>query len=112
MMDLKAPDKVFKSSAFEPSEADKQNYKHKQRSPEKGRSGYKSEAFVKEVPDLLISDSDDDLPDVAHMLASRKGKGKRQAQVVSSDADSDVRIVRLRIFASCTNFTSRFRSWT
>ena len=55
---------------------------------------------MKEVPDLLISDSDDDLPDVAHMLASKKGKGKRKAQVVSSDADSDVRIMRLGIFSS------------
>ena len=110
MMDLKATDKVFKSAAFEPSETDKGNYKRNQRSQKKRSSGYKSELFVKEVPDELISDSDDDLPDVAHMLDGKKGKGKQKAQVISSDDDSDVRISTLKYLLAALTILLDFDS--
>ena len=89
MMDLKASDKVFKASAFEPTEEDIQNYKRKRRSPKKG--GVESRNFVTEVPEDLASDSDDDLPDVAHML-DKKSKDRRRAKVLTSDDDDDVRV--------------------
>jgi hypothetical protein len=89
MMNLKASDKVFKASAFEPSEEDIRNYN---RNPRSGKSGSdsKPKRFAIDIPDDLISDSDDDLPDVAHMLDSKKGKNKRKTQVITSDDDSDV----------------------
>lgn len=90
-MDLKASDKVFKASAFEPTEEDIRNYKRKQRSPKKG--GVESRRFATEVPEELASDSDDDLPDVAHML-DKKSKGRRRAKVLISDDDDDVRVFR------------------
>jgi len=87
MMDLKASDKVFKASAFEPTEEDIRNYKRNQRSPRKGGVRSKeSGRFATEVPDELASDSDDDLPDVAHML-DKKSKVRRKAEVLMSDDD-------------------------
>lgn len=89
MTDLKAPDKVFKASAFEPSEEDIQVYKRNRRSPSTSDESKKSRGTLQDVPDKLESDSDDDLPDVAHMLGS-KTKGGRGANVITSDDESDV----------------------
>lgn len=110
MMDLKASDKVFKASAFEPSEDDIRNYKRNQNSPRTDDvESKRSAAFATEVPDELTSDSDDDLPDVAHMLDNKKNKGQGKSQVLSDD--DDVRVFwghcwsTLRILLDCDGWS-------
>jgi hypothetical protein len=97
MMDLKAPDKVFKAAAFEPSDEDVQNYKRNQRNPKtvgSDVSSKRSAGFAADIPDELVSDSDDDLPDVANMLDRKKDKDTQKANVTTSDDESDVRLFR------------------
>jgi len=103
MMDLKSADKVFKSSAFEPSDEDIRNYKRTRRNAQSKRyhdsdsdsdikvKSRHSPSPVRSIPDELMSDSDDDLPDVAHMHAVTKkcNKGKGRA-ILSDDDDDDV----------------------
>ena len=88
MMDLKSADKVFKSAAFEPTDEElreysrskrrvkqKSNHNIKMRSPSPARSLSPATS----IPDIF-DDSDDDLPDVAHMLDTPPKKRKAKMQ--------------------------------
>ena len=92
MVDLKSADKVFKSAAFEPTDEELREYARskrrvkteknirqdmKMRSP----SPVRSISPTSSIPDIF-DDSDDDLPDVAHMLDTpKKRKEKKKAKV-------------------------------
>jgi hypothetical protein len=108
MMDMKSGDKVFKSAAFEPTDEELREYSRskwrvkrektsrqdiKMRSP----SPVRSISPTSSIPDIF-DDSDDDLPDVAHMLDTppkkRKEKEKLQRNKVevfdlTQDDDDD-----------------------
>ena len=90
MMDLKSADKVFKSAAFEPTDEElrehsrskrrvllkkKSSHDIKMRSP----SPVRSLSPARSIPDIF-DDSDDDLPDVAHMLETPPNKRKAKMQ--------------------------------
>ena len=93
MMDLKSADNVFKSAAFEPTDEELREYSRskwrvktdrqdiKMRSPSPPRSI----SPTRSIPDVF-DDSDDDLPDVVHMLDTplkkRKEKEKMQGNKV------------------------------
>lgn len=89
MVDL-TPEKVFRSSAFEPSDEELTNHARSKRLEKKGLSKRESnEDIVMRSPsfdDKLLDDSDDDLPDVSSMLEERPSK----RQKVKSSQDNDV----------------------
>lgn len=91
MMDLKSADKVFKSAAFEPTDEELREHtrskwrrkkektsRHdiKMRSP----SPVRSISPTSSIPDIF-DDSDDDLPDVAHMLDTPPKKRKEKEKI-------------------------------
>ncbi|KAF8958574.1 SNF2 family N-terminal domain-containing protein [Flammula alnicola] len=95
MMDLKG-DKTFKSSAFEPSDDELNDYlrskrreksrRYAQKTPERERSP----SPVESIPDTLDSDSDD-LPEVGDMfVAPQVKKGKKKAKASQDDYDVEM----------------------
>ncbi|KAF8809842.1 SNF2 family DNA-dependent ATPase [Phlegmacium glaucopus] len=90
MVDLKSTDKVFKSAAFEPTEEELREYARSGRRVKKEKASYhaikmrspspvRSISPARSIPDVL-DDSDDDLPDVAHMLDTLPKKRKENMQ--------------------------------
>lgn len=65
---MKSPDKVFKASAFEPTDEEVKNYNRSK----KAAKSSKSTSPARTTPDELLTDSDDDLPDVAQMMEIAK----------------------------------------
>lgn len=83
-------DKVFKSAAFEPTDEDLREYSRSKRHVKKEKtsrhdirmrspSPVRSISPARSIPDVL-DDSDDDLPDVAHMLDTPPKKRKEKMQ--------------------------------
>ncbi|KAF9528788.1 SNF2 family N-terminal domain-containing protein [Crepidotus variabilis] len=105
MMDMKSNDKVFKTAAFEPTDEEIQEFKHNRRVAARSKA-FKNKVKMprsptpaspaSSIPDELPSDSDDDLPDIAHMHDSprklKKGKAKAKSKVISSE-DEDVEMI-------------------
>ncbi|KAF8888452.1 SNF2 family N-terminal domain-containing protein [Gymnopilus junonius] len=95
MMDMKSPDKVFKASAFEPTEEDLGNHaRDKRRARHDSRKGFtkkRSPSPVKviDIPDVL-DDSDDDLPEVGHMLDTPLKKQRRKLAAKKGGMDEDM----------------------
>ncbi|KAJ6562842.1 SNF2 family DNA-dependent ATPase [Mycena vulgaris] len=106
MTDLKAT-KIFKSSAFEPSEEELQQHARSRREAKRPRYNWGDDVKVRAVPvkafedRCLDSDDDDDLPDVPLLGAlikkneeedsiSAKKKGKSKALVKKGGEDDDV----------------------
>jgi len=81
MMDLRSSDKVFKISAFEPSEEELNDYIRSKRKANSSRQGIvkekaRSPSPVLSIPDEL-SDSDEEFPEVSQMFnTAKKGKAK------------------------------------
>jgi len=76
MMDMKSSDKVFKASAFEPTDEEVKGYNRSKKAanlPLIPKSS-KSTSPTRATPDELLSESDDDLPDVAQMMEITKKK--------------------------------------
>ena len=74
MMDMKSLDKVFKASAFEPTDEEVKEYNRSQKAanlPLIPKSS-KLTSAIRTTPDELLSESDDDLPDVAQMMEITK----------------------------------------
>ncbi|KAF9485841.1 hypothetical protein BDN70DRAFT_870738 [Pholiota conissans] len=96
MTDLK--DHAFKSSAFEPTEDELDEYMRTKRREKNNRHTRRSPTPVKVIKDLSDfsesdSDSDDDLPDVADMFASKLKNNKAMAKGKGSnnvDMDSNM----------------------
>jgi hypothetical protein len=84
MNDLSA-DKIFKSAAFEPSDEELRNHARSKRQEKKVRStrgsiikSQRSPSPLKSFEDFLMSESDDDLPDVANMFEDRPKKRQKK----------------------------------
>ncbi|KAJ7085372.1 SNF2 family DNA-dependent ATPase [Mycena belliarum] len=94
MTDLK-PNKIFKSSAFEPSDEELEDHMRSRREAKRARYSWGDDVKVRAVPQkafedrVFDSDSDDDMPDVpllgslikkddegSSISAGKKGKGK------------------------------------
>ena len=87
-------DKIFKSAAFEPSDEELSNHARSKRQEKKGRSSpgviVKSRCSpspFQSFEDFLMSDSDDDLPDVANMFEDRP---KKRQKINMKSAPDDV----------------------
>jgi len=101
MNDISA-DKIFKSAAFEPSDEELSNHARSKRQEKRGRSSggviiksRRSPSPLKSFEDFLMSDSDDDLPDVANMFEDRPKK--RQKKHMKSAPD-DVSVFPVPIY--------------
>lgn len=95
-------DKIFKSAAFEPSDEELSNHARSKRQEKRGRSSggviiksRRSPSPLKSFEDFLMSDSDDDLPDVANMFEDRPKK--RQKKHMKSAPD-DVSVFPVPIY--------------
>ena len=108
---MKSGDKVFKSAAFEPSDEELRDYSRskwqvkrkktsrrdiKMRSP----SPVRSISPTSSIPDIF-DDSDDDLPDVAHMLDTPPRKRKEKERLQRNNAE-------VSIFKFCVSQTFLF----
>ena len=87
-------DKIFKSAAFEPSDEELSNHARTKRQEKKGRSSRGvivkprcSPSPFQSFEDFLMSDSDDDLPDVANMFEDRP---KKRQKINMKSAPDDV----------------------
>lgn len=93
MNDLSA-DKIFKSAAFEPSDEELSNHARSKRREKKGKSSrsevrLRSPSPLKSFEDFMISDSDDDLPDVASMFEDRPKKRQKKNMKSAPDDVGD-----------------------
>jgi len=85
MMDMKPPDRVFKMSAFEPSEEELEEYIRSKRRGNSIRHGVvkkdkaRSPSPALSIPDEL-SDSDEEFPEVSKMFNSPAKKDKMKAK--------------------------------
>ena len=85
MMDMKPPDRVFKMSAFEPSEEELEEYIRSKRRGNSIRHGVvkkdkaRSPSPALSIPDEL-SDSDEGFPEVSKMFNSPAKKDKMKAK--------------------------------
>lgn len=90
MMHLKSADKIFKSAAFEPTDEELREYarsKRRVKNEKRNRHDIKMQSPspsrsispTRSIPDIL-DDSDDDLPDVAHMLDTPPKERKAKMQ--------------------------------
>ncbi|KDR65835.1 hypothetical protein GALMADRAFT_131232 [Galerina marginata CBS 339.88] len=88
MMDMKSTDKVFKASAFEPSEEEVTNQIQSKRRAKsgKGRVQARSPSPTPSIPDVL-DDSDDDLPEVGHIFDTPLKKHKKVTKKDPYDSD-------------------------
>jgi hypothetical protein len=88
MMDL-TPEKVFKSSAFEPSDEELTNHARSKRMEKKALvKRHSSEDIVMGSPsfdDRVLDDSDDDLPDVSSMFEERPWKRQKKSEARNDD---------------------------
>ncbi|KAF9468325.1 SNF2 family DNA-dependent ATPase [Collybia nuda] len=93
MVDL-TPDKVFKSSAFEPSDEELTKHARLKRMEKKGLSKrHSNEDIVMHSPsfdDKSLDDSDDDLPDVSNMLEERPSKRQKKVRISRDDESLDI----------------------
>lgn len=91
MMDL-GPEKVFKSTAFEPSDEELTNYARSKRNMKKGKDiKMRSPSPVRTFEESALDDSDDDLPDPADMFKSSvKSPKKTTARRVIVDSVSSL----------------------
>jgi hypothetical protein len=91
MMDLKSADKVFKSAAFEPTDEELREHTRSKWRIKKEKTGrhdikmrspspVRSISPTSSIPDIF-DDSDDDLPDVAHMLDTPPKKRKEKEKI-------------------------------
>lgn len=85
MMDLRSADKVFKISAFEPSDEELRDYIRSRRQANSSRLGIVKEKARSPSPALSIpdelSDSDEEFPEVSQMFnTSKKGKVKAKQE--------------------------------
>lgn len=121
MMDLASADKMFKSSAFEPTDQEIHEYKRNNRRARSNRyDGSASAVDIKRspspagsIPDELMSDSDDDLPDVAHMHDNpKKKKGKGRVVLSSDDESEDVGVLCFCQIGSSCPISRRWKWWT
>jgi len=94
MMDLKSPDKIFKSAAFIPTDEELREYARSKRRERKEKangqdmemrspSSVRSLSPTSSIPDVFDDSDEDDLPDVAQMLKKRKEKMQYNKSKVS-----------------------------
>ncbi|KAG6810754.1 hypothetical protein H0H92_010463 [Tricholoma furcatifolium] len=93
MTDLTA-DKVFKASAFEPTDEELTNHAQETRRAKAPRKvpnrRIRSPTPEKTFEDRGVDDSDDDLPDVSFMMDTRPAKRQKPNRVVDSDDDEEL----------------------
>src|SRR6266511_3576903 len=109
MMDLKSPDKVFKASAFEPTDEEIQAYNRNEKAasrPLVPKSG-KPTSPARSIPDELLSESDDDLPDVAQMMEIKKKKDQSKANRKMTGMLTDDEVVGVSCLSSLTSSDNR-----
>lgn len=84
MMDLTSADKVFKASAFEPTDEDLADHKRDEKAKRNAKNKPKPPPSKYDVPDILSDSDSDDLPEVNDIFNYRK-KAK-----VEPESDDDV----------------------
>ncbi|KAF8153937.1 SNF2 family DNA-dependent ATPase [Crassisporium funariophilum] len=94
MTDFKSPDKVFKSSAFEPSAEELSNYARSKRRESANKHVFadvkmRSPSPTESIPEFL-DDSDDDLPDIAHIHATPPSKRKHKKKPFEDEDDDTI----------------------
>ncbi|KAF8064022.1 SNF2 family DNA-dependent ATPase [Lyophyllum atratum] len=88
------PDKIFKSSAFEPTDEELTNHaratrRAKVRKVPNRDVRMRSPSPEKTFEERGLDDSDDDLPDISTLLEKRPAKRQKRNQVLDSDEDDD-----------------------
>lgn len=72
MMDLTSPDKVFKASAFQPTDEDLDDHKRGEKEKRNAKGKPKAPPSNYVIPDVLSDSDSDDLPEVSDIFNYRK----------------------------------------